>query len=242
MTDNGESRWWRAGFFVLALALACTAQAEDHPKTPCYKLDEYEQVLDAYFAHAYSMSSSATIVRIYGGLAPEYEIVLDPIRYPNAVVRYTPAKSIWGNIYSLAKPHLSLNQYVEQAQQVPVNKVEYPLPEERMKALLETAGGIDMNVCEQMPMKDHSGHAVIVLDAPWYEVLQKQRTIRVRVTSSREVVTRNPRLMDLGQMLERAYGVPVGWHNSNSAPSSAIDPPVTLRCYNQKLLSCLRSA
>jgi hypothetical protein len=192
---------------VLLLAATEVAAKDDSNPNAFERVEnEYEQVLDAYFSHAYSTTPSAVVLRIYGGLAPEYEIVLDPINSPNAVARYTPANSIWGNVYGLNRRHLHLDEYIEQAERVPVVRVEFPVTHGTISMLLAMAKSCDMAISDRMPLEDHSGRAILVHDAPWYEVLQNQRTIRARVTSSHVVSTRNPRLVEFGQKLEVAYG------------------------------------
>jgi len=49
--------------------------------------EEYEQVLDAYFARVRGHSSSAIILPVYGGMLPEYEIVLDSDSPAGTIIR-----------------------------------------------------------------------------------------------------------------------------------------------------------
>ena len=169
--------------------------------------DECAQVLDAYFAHARGNTPSAVVLRVYGGFLPEYEIVIDPENSPGTLVRYAAAKSILGNVYSLGKPHLTVDQYVTEAVEVPSSKTEFNVPDERIKDLLSKAGAIDTSICEHQPIKDLKGHDVLVLDAPSFEILEKQGRVRARVTDTdAKVVSQNPALKDWGLDLQEAFG------------------------------------
>jgi hypothetical protein len=89
---------------------------------------EYDQVLDAYFAHACGNSPSAIVLRVYGART-EYEILLDPENSPDKLVRYVATEPIWENVHSLAKPQLTIAQYVTEAEEVRLRKPnsKYPM-------------------------------------------------------------------------------------------------------------------
>ena len=85
---------------VTVFAVPFTA-AQKHPASEdCgFRSYGYEQMLDAYFAHARGSSPSAVVLRVYGGLGPEYEIVIDPNISTHRILRYTARKPIWGKAF-----------------------------------------------------------------------------------------------------------------------------------------------
>src|ERR1700757_3581151 len=98
---------------LLAVAGITSAQNSDSVKQCKNDDDEYERVLDAYFANARGSSPSALVLRVYGGLLPEYEIVIDAGTSVHTGFRYTPKKSIWGGAYDgfFTGRHRTLAEY-----------------------------------------------------------------------------------------------------------------------------------
>ena len=119
---------------------------------------EYEPVLDAYFKEARGSEGPGVVLRVYGGRLPEYEIVVNTQISRHSIFRYTPERSISGNVYSLAKPHLSLNQYKMEALKIPFSKTEVEVPEGELQELIARASRIDTSICEHLPLKDSEGH------------------------------------------------------------------------------------
>jgi hypothetical protein len=68
----------------------------DSAKTCDFSGNGYEHLLDGYFARARGNSPSAVILRVYGGLEPEYEIVLNPDISSHTISWYAPKKILWG--------------------------------------------------------------------------------------------------------------------------------------------------
>ena len=170
---------------------------------------EYEKVLDAYFTHARGNSPSALVLRVYGGLLPEYELLLDPENSPGIVVRYAPTRSIWVNVYSLGRPHLTIEQYVTQAEEVPFSRDEFKISDELMQSLLAKAKTIDTSICEHQPMKGIHGETFMVKDAPWFEIIEEQARIRARVTDAGpKVVSQNSALQKWGHDVLQATSQP----------------------------------
>ncbi len=161
---------------------------------------EYEQVLDAYFTHARGTSPSMIVLRVYG-VQLEYEMLLDPEKLPDELVRYAATKSIWGNVYSIEKPHLKVEQYVTQAEEVPFSKDELKISDELMQGLLARASTIDTSICEHQPMKGTRGGTFMVKDAQWFEIIKEQGRVRARVTDAgAKVVSQNPGLKRWGSI------------------------------------------
>ena len=85
---------------VMVLAAPFTAAQKDSASEDCgFGGYGYEQMLDAYFAHARGSSPSAVVLRVYGGLDPEYEIVIDPNISSHSILRYTAKEPIWGKAF-----------------------------------------------------------------------------------------------------------------------------------------------
>jgi len=197
---------------AIALAVLCLGGAAQNDAQPgrCPENrfeEEYKQVLDSYFIHARGDSASAVILRVYSAFLPEYELVLDPANTPGTITRYAAAKSIWGNVYSLEKSHLTIDQYVTQAEEVPFAKTDFKVSDERLQGLLSKASAIDTSICERQPMKDIKGHNVIVLDSGWFEIIKEKGHIRARVTDTdAKVISQNPALKNWGFDLQQSFG------------------------------------
>jgi hypothetical protein len=66
---------------------------------------------------------------------------------------------------------------------------------------------IDTSICEHQPMKDTKKHTVIVLDVPWFEIMEKQGRVRARVIGAdARVISQNPALKSWAFDLEQAFG------------------------------------
>jgi hypothetical protein len=114
--DNGARllRDWIVLLAVLSTSSVLAVTQERPERKTCYSPDEYEQVLDAYFAHARRNGRSAVVLRVYGWLIPEYELVLDPSVSSHSIFWFRPRKSIWGSAYDgfFAGKHREMQDYV----------------------------------------------------------------------------------------------------------------------------------
>jgi hypothetical protein len=167
----------------------------------------YEQVLDGYFAHARGRNSSAVILRVYGGLAPEYEMVIDPSLSTHTIFRHGARKVIWGKAFDdYMGTHKDAAGYIPVAIKVPVSKKAFDVPETKLQELVARAKEIDSR-CENGPFTNSEGKEVVVLDAPYLEVITNSGKIRARVTDTsdfKEIVSQNPSLVQWALDVENA--------------------------------------
>lgn len=192
---------------VMVFAVPFTA-AQKHPASEdCgFRSYGYEQMLDAYFAHARGSSPSAVVLRVYGGLGPEYEIVIDPNISTHRILRYTARKPIWGKAFDdYMRNHRTAAGYVPQAIKVPVSKHEFEIPRTKLQELVAGAKTIDPN-CENRPFNDSKGNQVVVLDAPYLELIVNSGRSRARVTDTEgmDVISQNPALLRWALDVENA--------------------------------------
>jgi len=194
---------------VLAVAGATAAD----PIKQCKSDDgEYVRVLDSYFAHARGSSSSAVVLRVYGGLLPEYEIVIDPSVSTHVVFRYTPKKAIWSNVYDGAfiGKHRTLADYSARAIMVPVVTPQFEIPESQLRDLVTMSKSVDTIACEHLPLHDSKGHDYLIEDAPWFEIIMDGGHTNAKVTDtsdSKEIVSQNPSLLQWAISLQNAIRV-----------------------------------
>jgi hypothetical protein len=158
---------------------------------------EYEPVLDAYFQQARGSEGLGVVLRVYGGTRPEYEIVVDPQISRHSIFRYTPERSIWGNVYSLATPHLSLNQDKREALKIPFSKTEVEVPEGELQELVARAKRIDTLICEHLPLKDSEGHEFLPQDGLSFEIITIEGESRASVTDTdgSRIISQNPAVL-----------------------------------------------
>lgn len=198
---------------ILCEVLLCWAGVSAAKDAPTQRgcpnsLSEYSQVLDAYFSHARGGASSAIVLRVYGGLLPEYEIVIDAKQSTHAIFRYAPARAIQWNVYSLAQPHLPMGQYKAEALKIPFTRAEFEVGESKLQDLLADANAIDTSVCEHFPLKDSKGHSHLVKDATLFEIIADSGSKRTRVTdtSGFDLISQNPALLKWGTAMRDAFG------------------------------------
>jgi len=167
---------------------------------------QYSEVLDAFFDSARETSETAIILRVWGGLSPEYEIVLDPEIAPMSLTVLTASKPIWGNAYSLAKPRLSADESIAAARKIGVSKRDLPVAEEQLRELWRRALAVDPSVSEHGPFRDSKGREVLILDAPYFEIIMHAGRTRAHVTdtSGSDIVSGNPMLLHWALDMERA--------------------------------------
>jgi hypothetical protein len=183
MMRHRSTAWLLA--FLCASHLIASAQSTTSKSKPCNRFDsEYESVLDAYFIHVRGNIDSAIVLRIFGGLFPEYEIVFDPAVSKSALTRYSPSRIIWGKTYNLGGSHRSLAEYQRLAIEIPVVKQAFELPQEKLDELIRRAARVDTSICESAPFKDRKGHDTLILDAPWFELITNGGKTRARVTDT----------------------------------------------------------
>lgn len=207
----------------LALCYSCNAANAQHSRTQNVSarakcdfrfLQEYDEILDAYFVHARGDRSSLVVARIYGGLTSEYEIVIDTELSRHNIFRYVPARAIHWNVYSLATPHLSVDQYKAEALKIPFTKTEFEIPEGQLQYLLSRAKKIDTSICEHLPLKDSKGRSNIVADGTGFEIITDSGNKRARVTDTNgsDLVNQNPGLLNWGVAMRDAFGVRMSDH------------------------------
>jgi hypothetical protein len=118
-----------------------------------------------------------------------------------------PEQSIWGSVYSLSKPHLTLDQYIAEALKIPFSKTEFELPEAKVEELIAGARRIDTSICENLALKDSKGHQYLVHDAASFEMVVDGGRSRAMVTDtsdSRKIVSQNPLLLQWAVDLQKA--------------------------------------
>lgn len=182
---------------VLLLAGLCSAQSQ---QADCKNRGEYEQVLDAYFAHARGNEPSEVVLRVYGGLAPEREFVIDPSRSTHQLFVYAPRKSIWGDAYDglYSGTHRGVAAYTARATRVPFTVKQFEVSEPQLSQLLVEGRSIDPSICEHLPLRDSKGNQQLIEDAPWFELIRDggQTVTRVTDTSDfKDIVSQNPALV-----------------------------------------------
>jgi len=197
--------WGRRGIllsgWIIGLALACVAASgQAAPRIPCYKPDEYEQVLDAYFAHAHGDVTSNVVLRNYGGLIPEYELVLYPNVSTHSIFWYRPKKAIWDGAYDgfSAGKRRSIQDYISRALKVPFTKEEIGISEAQFSDFITRAATVDTSTCEHLPLKDSRGNEHVIEDAPWLELIVNGGRTRAHVTDTSDfsyIVSQNPELL-----------------------------------------------
>ncbi len=167
---------------------------------------QYADVLDAYFERARGVSEKAIILRVWGGLSPEYEIVLDPETAPKSIAVWTAVKPIWGNAYDLSGPKSTTEEFVSVATKIAVSKRKVPLPEEQLRELWRQALAVDLSLSEHGTFRDSKGREVVILDAPILEMITNGGRTRVQVTdtSGTDVISANPSLLHWAMDLELA--------------------------------------
>src|SRR5437764_7489632 len=142
-------------FVLAALWCSCNAAYAQNSRTqrPSARigcdsefLQEYDEILDAYFGNARGNRGSLVVARIYGGLSPEYEIVIDTELSSHKVFRYVPARAIHQNVYSLSRPHLSMIEYKAEALKIPFTVTEFEIAEGQLQDLLSRAKDIDSSI------------------------------------------------------------------------------------------------
>jgi hypothetical protein len=197
-------------FSILALfvvgSITATTQSRPEP-TRCPGVNaEYEQLLDSYFAHVRGTSSTAIVLRVYGGRQAEYEIVIDPQISPNRLFRYSASEPIAQTVYSLAGVHRTMQEYTAAAVMIPAAKTEADLSESQFRDIVARAKSIDASICEKLPLTNHRGHAILVFDVPWFEFIRANGQTRSRTTDAdRVVVNQNPSLLHWGRNLEKVF-------------------------------------
>ena len=175
-----------------------TAETQDRErKVPVFE-QQYAQVLDAFFEHARGTAETAVVLRIWGGLGPEYEIVLDPETAPRSLTIWTAAKPIWGNAFSLSSPRPTTDESIALAQKIHISKKEVPAPEEQVRELWRRAFTVETSASEHGPFRDSKGREVVILDAPYLEMISDGGRKRVRVEDTgdfKDVTSHNPVLL-----------------------------------------------
>jgi hypothetical protein len=168
---------------------------------------EYPRILDAYFEHLRGVSATAVILRVSGGLSLEYEIVLDPEVSPKSITRWAATNGIWGNVFDLARPKRSTQEYISDSYTIPASHKESSVPEERVRNLWRRSLVIDVSTSERGPFKDSKGHTVVMLDAPYYEMITNGGKTRVRVTdtSNTKIMSSNPELLHWARELDALF-------------------------------------
>lgn len=164
-------------FFLCCSCSIADGRESKHKNHSCLvapHLQEYSRVLDAYFINARGSNGDLVVLRVYGGRFREYEIVLDP--HTSQIIRYTPEKSIWGNIYSLAKPHQVLDEYVNAALAIPYEREEMEADGSEFESLLEIAIRLDASICQS--------RAVPIHDAVDFEIIRNSGLVRATVTDT----------------------------------------------------------
>jgi hypothetical protein len=169
-------------------------------------------VLDAYFANARGSSSSAVVLRVYGGLSREYEIVSDPHVSTHTIFRYTPGKSIWGDASDglYTGKHSPLADYEARATKVPVTKNSADVPEAMLLDLMVRAKAIDTSICERLPLKDSKAQEHLIEDAPWLEIIVDGGRSRTAVTDTsgfEYIISQNPVLLQWALDLQKVSKV-----------------------------------
>jgi hypothetical protein len=163
-------------------------------------------VLDGYFAHARGSSPSVVVLRVYGGLDPEYEIVIDLSRSTHTLFRYTAKKTIWGKAFDdYMGTHKDAAGYIPNAIKVPVLKEELEIAAATLQNLLGRAKAISSG-CEKGPFIDSKGGEVVILDAPFLELITNSGQIRARVTDTggTDIVSENPVLLQWAMDMRNA--------------------------------------
>jgi len=180
---------------ALTLVSVCAMQAQI--KQGPSPLQDYTQVLDDFFQQAHGPLKGAVVLRVYGGLLPEYEIVLDPETNPKNLTEYEPKQSIWGNVFDLTASRQTTEHYVAAARKMRVIKKEFAVPEERIRDLWRRAQAIDTSTVEPGSFKDSKGHEMVIMDAPYFELILNDGAVRTRVTdtSGSDIVSSNPVLL-----------------------------------------------
>lgn len=208
-TDQRRPLLSRAAWITVLVFGWCPlfGQKPSNP-APCYQPDEYEQVLDAYFAHARGTDSRAVILRVYGGNVAEYELVLNPDTSNHSIVMYEPVKSIWGGAYDglFTGRHRGLQDYISRALKVLFTKQEFDVSEGQFSDLVARAEKMDTTICEHLPLKNANGQSQFILDAPWFELIADRGNTRTKVTDTsdfKDVTSQNPLLLQWASELER---------------------------------------
>lgn len=192
-----------ATVFPFALAAA----QDVGKKIPTFER-QYGEVLDAFFEHVRGVSETAIILRVWGGLSPEYEIVLDPEITPKSLDIWTAAKPIWGNAYGLSGARPATDESIALARKIGASKTKVAVPEEQLRELWRRALVVDTSLSEDRPFRDSQGRQVVLLDVPYLEMIIHGGRTRVRVTdtSGSDVVSENPLLLRWAIDLEQAAG------------------------------------
>ncbi len=157
-------------------------------------------MLDAYFVHARGSSKSAIVLRIYAGLYPEYEIVLDPQVSMRKVFRYSPVRSIYGKAYDgwdIDNPRRSLTNYISRAKKIPFKKQEFEIPESTFNDLVDRQKGLVRTTCGNELLRNSKGDQVVTLDVSTYELIIDSGRGRSAVlnTNGDDVISPNPDLL-----------------------------------------------
>jgi hypothetical protein len=201
MKSIGTSLKW-ATVLAIASATAVTVAARTTPdRSSCSSKtgNEYEQTLDAYFEHARGESPSAVVLRVYGGLSPEYELVLDPEVAKDSLFWYEPEKSIWGNAYDgLITRRRSHDEYVSRALKIPFARKQVKISEAQFLSLISRAADIDTTICERLPHKGSKGETYMIADAPLLEIITNGGRTRAKITDTsdfKEILSQNPALL-----------------------------------------------
>ena len=187
---------------AVALLMGCSYASAQH-SNPCERVsvDTYERVLDAYFENARGNSPSAIVLRIYGGLYPEYEVVLDPQISDHKIFRYGPVRSIYGKAYdgwNTGNPRRTLSEYVARAKKIPIRKQEFEIPELEFSSLVERQKHFGLTTCGNEPLLNSEGKDIVVIDVSTYELITDSGRKRSAVpnTLGGNIVSPNPDLLN----------------------------------------------
>ena len=191
---------------IVALCTTSLSKDKTQQETCADGLREYSQVLDTYFSHARGYSPSAIVLRMYGGLLAEDEIVLNPEVSNHSIFVYTAGRSIWGNVYSLSRPHRTIDEYGKDAIAIPFSKREVELKEAQFLDLFARANRIDTPICEDL---SRGRHPVIAHDAFEFEIIKNTGNARSRVMDTRgsKRLSQNPALLRWALDVQEASGM-----------------------------------
>jgi hypothetical protein len=195
---------------LMALFVSTYASGQSiRPVARCHDgFGEYEQVLDAHFAHACGDSKSAVVLRVYGGLIPEYELVLDPSDSSHSIFWYRPQKSIWGGAYDgfFAGKHRAMQDYISRALKIPFTKQEIEISEAQFPDLVARVATIDTSICEHFPLRDSKGNEQFIEDLDSFELIVDGGRTGAQVSDTGDftyIVSQNPALLQWDTDIEK---------------------------------------